>query len=238
MALMARHGEITPMPDCAIFADTGWEPMAVYEWLDLLETQLPFPVHRVSAGNIREDHVSKRRTTMPFFSSGMSLRQCTAEYKIAPIEKFIKRTLLGLEPGKRVPADKFVVSWRGISADEAHRMKPSPHTWMAARFPLAMEKNMSRGDCFAWMEKNGYPEPPRSACIGCPFHNDQEWLAIRERPDEWADAVEFDRAIRNLPGMNEPTYLHRSQRPLDKVEFLSDRQLDLWGEECEGMCGV
>lgn len=24
MALMAAHGEIGPMPDCAIFADTGW----------------------------------------------------------------------------------------------------------------------------------------------------------------------------------------------------------------------
>ena len=26
MALMAAHGEIGPMPDCAIFADTGAEP--------------------------------------------------------------------------------------------------------------------------------------------------------------------------------------------------------------------
>jgi len=33
MALMAARGDITPMPDCAIFADTGWEPNAVYEWL-------------------------------------------------------------------------------------------------------------------------------------------------------------------------------------------------------------
>lgn len=33
MALMAAHGAITPMPDCAIFADTGWEPIAVYDHL-------------------------------------------------------------------------------------------------------------------------------------------------------------------------------------------------------------
>jgi len=33
MALMASHGEITPMPDAAIFADTGWEPKAVYDHL-------------------------------------------------------------------------------------------------------------------------------------------------------------------------------------------------------------
>ena len=33
LALMASHGEIGPMPDCAIFADTGWEPQAVYDHL-------------------------------------------------------------------------------------------------------------------------------------------------------------------------------------------------------------
>lgn len=49
MALMAAAGEITPMPDCAIFADTQAEPKSVYKWLDWLEGQLPFPVIRVVA---------------------------------------------------------------------------------------------------------------------------------------------------------------------------------------------
>src|SRR5262249_34440571 len=61
-ALMAAHGEIEP-PDCAIFADTGWEPRAVYQHLDWLETQLPFPVHRVSRGNLRDDVLARRNTT-------------------------------------------------------------------------------------------------------------------------------------------------------------------------------
>ena len=43
MALMAAKGEITPMPDCAIFADTQAEPQSVYDYLDWLEKQLPFP---------------------------------------------------------------------------------------------------------------------------------------------------------------------------------------------------
>ena len=55
LALMAAHGEIGPMPDCAIFADTGWEPRAVYEHLAWLRSPnvLPFPVHIVSAGDLR-----------------------------------------------------------------------------------------------------------------------------------------------------------------------------------------
>ena len=59
LALMAAHGEIGPMPDCAIFANTGWEPKAVYEHLAWLNSPnvLPFPVHIVTAGNIREGFV-------------------------------------------------------------------------------------------------------------------------------------------------------------------------------------
>lgn len=34
MALMAGKGELTPMPDFAVFADTQAEPADVYKWLD------------------------------------------------------------------------------------------------------------------------------------------------------------------------------------------------------------
>ena len=44
MALMAAKGEITPMPNIAIFADTQAEPKSVYEHLEWLKKQLPFPV--------------------------------------------------------------------------------------------------------------------------------------------------------------------------------------------------
>jgi len=36
MALMAANGEL-PKPDCAIFADTGYEPKAVYRYLEFLK---------------------------------------------------------------------------------------------------------------------------------------------------------------------------------------------------------
>ena len=43
LVLMAARGELTPMPDAAIFADTGAEPEGVYTWLDELEKEIPFP---------------------------------------------------------------------------------------------------------------------------------------------------------------------------------------------------
>lgn len=56
MALLDAHGEVGPMPECAIFADTGWEPHSVYDLLERLVSGnvLPFPVHIVSAGSIRD----------------------------------------------------------------------------------------------------------------------------------------------------------------------------------------
>ena len=53
MALMAAKGEISPSPDAAIFSDSQWESAHVYRLLDFLETQLPFPVYRVTAGDLK-----------------------------------------------------------------------------------------------------------------------------------------------------------------------------------------
>lgn len=73
LALKAAHGEIGPMPDCAIFADTGWEPPAVYEHLRWMMSGnvLPYPVHVVSVGNLRNDLLTRgaggRFVTVPWF---------------------------------------------------------------------------------------------------------------------------------------------------------------------------
>lgn len=251
MALMAAKGEITPMPDAAIFADTQWEPKKVYEWLDWLEKQLPFPVYRVTKGSLREDAIRKQRSSeghfasvpwhikMPDGSSAMGARQCTKDYKIVPLNKE-KRRLLGYAPRQRIPANSCI-TWIGISTDEAHRMKPSREAWSVNRWPL-IEAGMSRWDCLRWMEKNGYPMPPKSSCIGCPYHSDMEWRAIKADPEAWADALEIDAIIRApARGMRGEQFMHRSLKPLAEVDLRTAEeagQISLWGEECEGMCGV
>lgn len=253
MALMAAHGEFEHMPDCAIFADTGWEPQAVYEHLEWLMSPnvLPFPVHVVQRGNLRDDlllkatgKVDKRFAAMPFFTSGGGIgrRQCTKEYKVEPIA-WRQRALLGYEKGQRIPKETCEV-WIGISTDEAVRMKPSRYRWQINRWPL-IEKRLSRWDCLAWMKRNGYPAPPKSSCLGCPFHSDRHWREMRDTaPGEWVQTVADDAAIREggtLLGMRETQFMHRSLVPLGKVDLSTDEergQPDLFGNECEGMCGV
>ena len=54
LALMAVRGEVEPV-DCAIFSDTQSEPKAVYDHLARLRATLPFPVHVVTKGSLRQE---------------------------------------------------------------------------------------------------------------------------------------------------------------------------------------
>jgi len=250
LALMIAHGELEPV-DAAIFADTGWEPRKVYDWLDWLQAQLPYPVYRIQRGNLREDLISRARSTgqrfaavpwhmiMPNGDRALGRRQCTKEYKIEPLTKKA-RELLGLAPRQRakgVLCEMLI----GISTDEALRMKPSLHSWKEHRWPL-IEKGMARHDCLRWMEKKGYPLPPKSSCIGCPYHNDHEWRAIKADPEAWADALMMDELIREpVNGMRGQQFMHRSCQPLKDVDLSTAEdhgQVDMFNNECEGMCGV
>jgi hypothetical protein len=251
MALMVAHGCITPLPDCAIFADTQWEPKRVYEHLDWLCAVLPFPVHRVTYGNIYEDLIRRsskragRFVTIPAYllngnRDGIGRRQCTSHYKIEPIQKK-KRELLGYKPRQRIP-ENSVESWLGISVDEIIRVTPSKIRWEVKRFPL-IEQRMDRNDCIQWLQRHGYPIPAKSACIGCPYHSNAEWREIKKHSDEWAQAVAVDTAIRQPLSrpMRARQYLHPDRVPLDKVDLSTPEdhgQLNLFNNECEGMCGV
>ena len=247
MALMADKGEIGPRPDCAIFSDTGYEPQGVYDHLDWLEKELSYPVYRVSIGNIKHDiekGVNKSGTrfvAMPFFTKegGMGMRQCTNDYKIQPLRKKT-RELLGLKYREK---SKGLISetWIGISWDEMIRMKESRDQFIYHRFPL-IELEMRRHQCIAWFEKH-YPgrELTKSACISCPFHNNELWRDMKKNdPVSFKDAVEFDKKIRNLPTFKQEQYVHRSCKPLDQVDFdnAEDKGQLSFLDECDGMCGV
>lgn len=272
--LMAMRGLIREKLDCAIFSDTGWEPKAVYAHLDWLEEQARhygIPIHRVSAGNLRQellDGAASRKTSVdnpPLFvrnrddakreaggytttdEGGMLWRKCTDQFKIRPIQQQLRRLLRRLLFSKQKPIGA-VEQWFGISREEQRRVRLSREYWIAHRYPF-IELGMSRVGCLEWLRKNGFPEPPKSACIGCPYHSDAAWRDMKlHRPDEFADAVAIDQAIRNgVPGVKGEAFLHRSMMPLETVDLRSDVDkgqglLDFDGgdfeRECSGSCGI
>lgn len=265
VALMVAAGELEPL-DCAIFADTGAEPAAVYEHLDWLTSDnvLPFPVHRVSAGDLRQEILAAMRgearmdARPPFYvanpdgSQGTLMRQCTEDYKLVPIARKL-RELLGLKPRQHWPKEPVIEEWLGISTDEAARAKPSRRPAIERRFPL-LDLGMSRWDCLQWLRRHDYPQPPKSACTFCPYHNDALWREMKTSdPVSFADAVRIDAAIRpgvsrinrrassQAEGVASEWFVHRSMTGLAEVDLrnLEDRgQLNFFENECEGVCGV
>lgn len=256
LALMAAAGEITPMPVAAIFADTKSEPASVYRWLDWLETQLPFSVRRVCQGEgLEADALRVRQrkdgkgawvpSGIPHHSinadgtNGHGPRQCTSDFKITPIMREVRKLM-------KEHQAKHAVQWIGISTDEAHRMKPSRVKYATCIWPL-IERGMTRRDCLKWMEQRSYPKPPRSSCVFCPYHSNREWRRLRdEEPEEFARAVAFDYAYRaakvqTVRKKGFQPFLHPSRVPLDQVDLSTEEergQLDMFGNECEGICGV
>lgn len=254
MTIMADRGEFGEPPTDAIFADTKAEPPAVYRQLDWLMANIKnIEIHVVTAGDLEADVMQSRDGRTRFASIPLRVqgeggrdsllrRQCTREYKIAPIQKKI-RELLGIGYRKRAKGKYTVEQMIGISLDEVQRMKDNREEWITNIWPLIFDKPMRRGEILLWYKKEGIPVPEKSACYFCPYHDDKTWLRIKETdPEQWNKAVAFDKAIRvgKLAKVNEAAFLHRSLKPLDEVAFKGDdpNQISLFDNECEGICGV
>lgn len=260
LALMCAAGEIKPMPIAAIFADVQAEPQSVYDFLDYLEKQLPFPVHRVTAGSLTQSSLQiKRNKTegsknygktywdykVPMFTvnqdgkHGMLQRQCTRHFKITPVLQRLKE-LCGIKRGeKKLSAVQYI----GISSDEVTRMRESRVAWAANSYPL-VDMGMSRRGCLDWMKRNGFPEPPRSACTYCPYHSTAEWGKLKKNdPAEFEKVVQYEKDAQAVAKKAEcfgaEVFLHPSRMPIGEVDFGHDRDQYKFSflDECEGMCG-
>ena len=84
LLLLAAENPKRARLDAAIFADTGWEPAAVYAHLDRLEAEVArpagIPVYRVSVGNIRDDALdpAHRFASMPLYTKAAPGEPCPA----------------------------------------------------------------------------------------------------------------------------------------------------------------
>jgi hypothetical protein len=242
LLLMAEAGRY-PRPDFAVFADPQGETPDTYAWLEKLKRLSSIPIYQPTFGNLYDDELnSVKRSTLPYWTSspdgkptGISMRKCTADYKIRLVYKEIRR-VLGLK-GKRLPVGEIKVMI-GISVDEAQRMKPSREPWVENEHPLCFDR-ITRQNCKDYVESVAGEVPPRSACFFCPFHSNLEWRRIRDGfPDLWYLATALDRRARERFGYNAKLFLHRDRVALEDADLGGKDQVDLFGNECEGMCGV
>lgn len=234
LLLMSIAGVLPPL-DLVLFADTQWESAAVYANVTELERRAVgagIRFERLTVGSLRDAALEGDFVPMPVFAQRdgkrVVMRQgCTVNWKIKPIRRRV-RELAGPLHGLRVEM------WLGISFEETFRMKPSPVGYIEHVYPL-IDQRLTRQDCVRFLAGQGMTGVPRSSCLACPFKGAGEWRAMaRDAPEEFADAVAFDAELRSRP---DPMFVHHSLRPLLTV-LNNPEQGDLFGEECEGFCGV
>ena len=240
LAAMSALGELDPV-DAAIHADTTHEASGTYafarEWMLWME-ELGVSVVTVKSGNPVIDIIrTGGMIYIPAFTrslrkrDGMLRRQCTNRWKIQPIRRWLQANRAG----------KPVEMWMGITTDEASRMRDSDVKYIRNIYPL-IDKGMSRHDCVKWLQAHILPVPPKSACVFCPFHDTRAWRDLKKMSGngDWKKAIEVDEQIRKVRPPYE-LFLHPSRIPLEDVDISTAEergQLNLWNNECAGVCGV
>ena len=258
--LLAVDGELGVSLDAAVFADTHEEPTSVYRHLEWLESLGGPKIHRVSAGKIGDDLVHGINSTGHSFASipchtsdgngrtGITRRQCTAEYKIRPIEKWIRQTLVGIRKGQWMPKDVKVNQYMGFSYDEPGRAARARNRfaqirWGEVHFPL-IELEMTRAECESYLRGRVPHHVPRSACVFCPYKSNAEWLHLKANdPDGWKRAVQVDASLRDpnsvaTRGATHSMFIHRQCVPLPDVDLGESPNTSEFEMECEGGCGL
>ena len=225
LAAMSALGDLPPV-DYAIHADTTHEAQATYthaaKWTPWLEER-GVKVVTVTAPetDVIQQGPTSRAVMIPAFSldphnmqTGQIRRQCTGDWKIDPIRKFL-RTVVKPRPGA-------VESWQGISYDEWRRMRDSDVRYIQNIYPL-VDRKITRAGCIQWLEQHGLDVPPKSACTFCPYHGQDAWRTFKRRGGkDWDEIVAADDSIRNLRP-NHVLYIHPKRTPIaDAINIPED----------------
>lgn len=234
---------ILPHIDVAIHADTGHERLATYGfakvWTPWLEAH---GIEVITVRNERHNVIENWTSTglmIPAYTayedgrpSGMLRRQCTHDWKISPIRRWLQANRNGEQ----------VEMWLGITLDEVTRMRQSDVGYITNVYPFVeiLSRPWTRGMVIQWLKDNSLEVPVKSACVFCPFHDRETWRQIMKNADlDRSRAIAIDEQIRHTrPGY--VCYLTSQLKPLVDCDFsneVDNGQLSLWGdEECSGMC--
>lgn len=217
-----------------IFCDLGLEAPWVYEQVRfVMETcsQRGMPVIILRTNlyqNFMERFGKSRVVSIPFWSVGREgrhakmKRQCTLDYKVLQIQKFIRWNLLGYRKGSHDrPWDLGEHRMHiGFSAEEQSRIFDSYNPFYKNKFPL-WQMGLERKDNYAYLLERWGLDAKGSACAFCPYHRNYFFRHVKMHIEKlWKQLVEFDRILEveqpNTP-IDSQLYISRSRKRLTEL---------------------
>jgi len=239
LCVLATQGKIGQI-DAALFSNVGDDSEHPATITYVREVMIPWcaerglPVHELKRLNRQGQVVTLWTHLMRPESRSLPIpvrmpdtgapgtRNCTAEFKIKVIEKWLKSHGVS----KTSPAAVCI----GFSTDEAHRASNRRATpYELPEHPL-LDLRLSRTDCKNIISRAGLPVPPKSACFFCPFHRPKMWSKMRrDEPQLFQKSVDLEHTLleRRKKLGRDPVYLTRFGKPL--AEAIPEMQSDLPG---------
>ena len=143
--------------------------------------------------------------------SAMLSRQCTRQYKVAPLTRYVYDRY----PGERIGL------MLGISVDEYHRMRDSSAARIDHVYPL-VDRRLTRWQCRDIIERAGLAVPSKSSCWFCPYRSARsQWALVQRYPDLVGMARALEDRInteRRRRGRDEIVVL-RADTEVEQVDF-------------------
>ena len=239
-----------PIYDISIFCDLGFEPPWVKKQVEFLANAghscgVPLVILDSPLYNDFMENFGERRTiSIPWWTikedghKSKMPRNCTIDYKVELISKYVRWELLGYKKGQRLREEdkKAHEMHMGFSAEESRRCKESPNPMFVNKFPL-VEMGLTRADNFAYIKDVWGLETKASACSFCPFHKNYFFKFLRENePEQYAQVVGVDELLRDKnpkPPMDSDLFISRSRK---RLMDLTDE--DCNDAECFEYCGM
>ena len=246
---MVLRGQIKiPKHFVVLNADPGMENSKTYEHVAKMKIRCEeagILFETVDGPNLYEDILALKSTGATRFDNppywtksatgkrGRLMQGCTKVYKIAPTDRWIRMYLQavhGISLKSRRLGEEIVHKWIGFSLDEAHRVSDSTQVYVKFVYPL-IEKGMTKADVEQYYKDIGEPKPPRSVCNACFANSASTYREMkRDRPQDFAQAVAVDEAIRDWSciGIKDEVYISDLLIP---VREIGDAESPLEGEE-------
>jgi 3'-phosphoadenosine 5'-phosphosulfate sulfotransferase (PAPS reductase)/FAD synthetase len=235
---MVLRGEIQiPENFIVLQADPGMENSDTYRYSEMMRglcktAQVPYfvaPGPSLYQDLVELSNTDKSRLDNPPYWTknekgkvGRLKHKCTYTYKIAPMDRFIRRYLeeqFGISSKSKRMGEGIVEKWIGFGYDEVLRIKPPNRKYVRFCFPL-IDLGWDRDKVNEYYTENNLPKPPRSVCNAC-FANGVSFLKemYQSRPKDWRQAVEVDKAVRDWSqiGINDTVFVSPTAKPLEQL---------------------
>lgn len=241
---------LVPIYDDVVFCDLGLEPPWVKKQVDFIAAACSLAgIHfKVIDSPLFDDFMrnfGERRTiSIPWWTlrddghKSKMPRNCTIDYKVEVISKYVRWELLGYKKGQHLrPEDiKAHEMHLGFSYEEKQRCKENPNKLFVSKFPL-VDMKLVRADNYAYIRDTWGLETKASACAFCPFHRNYFFQHLKDyEPESYEQLLRVDHLLRDKnpkPPMDSDIFISRSRK---RLEDLTPADCD--DAECFEYCGT